>query len=220
MPSLVDQLATVQDDGSRRSATAGREWGFEPAPLLAAFQSKIGELESYRADLGLRMDKMTAAGKVAEQNYKLKLAELQGRLESELLGRVRKLDLQAVAFAESAAQIGDRLEKIDDAKQRARDTGELMEHLHELQEQRPRDFGERAAQCRQCFKERKKCKGGDFHTRWSGFFRGPPFNNDVHKTAKHVKRLQVILIVAPSLVCVLHVTAMRLTVITSVLILE
>lgn len=177
----VDAAGAAEHDDS---------WGFDPAPLLALFSSSISQLEGYGQELDARIAQTVKEGRVAEGEHKAKLGELEGRLEQDLILRIAMLEDKANSFTETAVQIGDRLEKIHDTKQRATECGELMQHLDELQQHKHANFDERTKRCSASFAKNRRCVCDDHHTGWSSFFRAPPFSNDVHMAAKFVKQLR------------------------------
>jgi hypothetical protein len=165
-------------------------WGFDPAPLLSLFTASISQMESYGKELDARIAQTVKEGREAEGEHKAVLGELEDRLEEDLILRIATLEQKANSFTETAVQIGDRLEKIHDTKQRATECGELMQHLDELQQHKHGNFDERTRKCSASFAKNRRCVCEDHHTGWSSFFRGPPFMNDVHMTAKFVKQLR------------------------------
>ena len=189
------QTFAVDDLVNRLKANvAGSEhddsWGFDPAPLLTLFTASISQLEGYGQELDARIAQTVKEGRVAEGEHKAKLGELEDRLEQDLILRIATLEHKATTFTETAVQIGDRLEKIHDTKQRATECGELMQHLDELQQHKHANFEDRTRKCSASFSKNRRCVCEDHHTGWSSFFRAPPFANDVHMTAKFVKQLR------------------------------
>ena len=178
--------ALQHDDSDERE----QHWGFDPAPLLGLFQGSIEQLETFNTELSQRVQRTAEEGLAAEKDHGGKLGELEERLEQDLIKRIAKLEEKASSFTETAVQIGDRLEKIHDTKQRATECGELMQHLDELQQHKGSNFETRRRGCRESFGKSRRCVCEDYHTGWSSFFRGPPFNNDVHAVAIFVKQLR------------------------------
>jgi hypothetical protein len=175
---------------SRSDSAEVAHWGFDPAPLHSLFGSCVGQLEAFSEELEERIGRAVEEGREAERAHKAKLGELETRLEQELILRIARLEEKANSFTETAVQIGDRLEKIHDTKQRATECGELMQHLDELQHHKPSNFQARRRSCRDSFNKTRRCACEDYHTSWSTFFRAPPFNNDVHAVARFVKGLR------------------------------
>ena len=187
---LDEFVRKLKGDGRRSQGEDTEVWGFDPAPLLALFTESISQLEGYGGELDSRIRQTVAEGRVAEGEHKAKLGELEDRLEQDLIRRIATLEDKANSFTETAVQIGDRLEKIHDTKQRATECGELMQHLDELQQHKHANFDERTRRCRESFAKNRRCVCDDHHTGWSSFFRAPPFANDVHMVAKFVKQLR------------------------------
>lgn len=189
------QMFAVDDLVNRLKVNApGSEhddsWGFDPAPLLSLFSASISQMEGYGKELDARIAQTVKEGRLAEEEHKAVLGELEDRLEEDLILRIATLEQKANSFTETAVQIGDRLEKIHDTKQRATECGELMQHLDELQQHKHANFEERTRKCSASFAKNRRCVCEDHHTGWSSFFRGAPFMNDVHMTAKFVKQLR------------------------------
>ncbi|KAJ3216736.1 Exocyst complex component 5 [Dinochytrium kinnereticum] len=119
---------------SKKTVTAGRkpslsaEVGFDPKPLIRAFEGSLDELLRLRRKVQNKIDDLDDAAKASEVARKRKLAELQAAIE-DVKSAFQALESHLGMVGKTAIRIGEQLETIDKQRTRAVEARDLIQYF-------------------------------------------------------------------------------------------
>lgn len=128
---VASLVSSLSESVMAECKTASTPSGFDPAPLIATFESAVDQLLPLRDSLASRATQAEAVVASAEKSYNAKLQELKRNFEA-VSGSYASLETRISEVGRTAIRIGEQLESIDRLKTRASDAHDLISFYFDL----------------------------------------------------------------------------------------